>query len=117
MSTRRSILATAGVASVAAASSPWWAGKLLPSAHAAAPETCELVLENTGDTPLNAYVTGRDFETEEWLLLTADGEPYHLEEPGEEETPLPVDCAIPVEGSVTLTLPRMFGSRIYFVRD
>ncbi|NUK12577.1 sugar hydrolase, partial [Streptomyces lunaelactis] len=43
------------------------------------------------------------------------------ESPSAPQTPLPVDCAIPLRpagaGPVVLTLPQMFGARVYFVRD
>ncbi|MGH8792164.1 MAG: glycoside hydrolase family 64 protein [Stackebrandtia sp.] len=116
MVSRRSVLAQATVAGVAAATAPWWVRSLTPAAYAA-PETCELALENRGSGVLNAYVTGREFGTEKWMLLKADSSVYYLEDVSDPVTPIPEDCSIPVESSTVLTLPRMFGARIYFVSD
>lgn len=115
MLSRRTLLASA---SLGALTTPLWrpgtaTGHTTPNA----PQTCELALENRGGSPLNAYVTGREFGTDRWVLLRADSSLYHLENPAAPETPLPVDCSIPVSGTTVLTLPRMYGARIYFVRD
>ncbi|MGH8879167.1 MAG: glycoside hydrolase family 64 protein [Stackebrandtia sp.] len=119
MLSRRSLLTVTGATGVAAATAPWWSSALTSSASAAskAPETCELVLENTGGGKLNAYITGHEFGTDKWILIKADSSKYYLEEPGGPNTPLPEDCSIPVESSTTLTLPRMYGSRVYFCRE
>jgi hypothetical protein len=120
MISRRTLLAVTGAAGVVAASSPWWRRFGLATA-AAAPATCELALVNRSGSAVNAYVTGREFGTDRMMLLLADGRPYHLEEPPGPVTPLPVDAAIPLNPAgadpVVLTLPRMYGSRIYLVRD
>ncbi|MFE6717685.1 glycoside hydrolase family 64 protein [Streptomyces albidoflavus] len=89
---------------------------------AAAPETCELALENTSlSGQVNAYVTGRELATDRWIILRADGSVFRPDSPAEPNTPLPADCAIPLPpaGSdpLVLTLPQMYGSRVYFVRD
>ncbi|AJE82969.1 MULTISPECIES: glycoside hydrolase family 64 protein [Streptomyces] len=91
-------------------------------ARSAAPETCELALQNTSlPGEVNAYVTGRDLATDAWVVLKADGSVYRLEEPGAPNTPLPDDCAIPVPAAGSepkvITLPQMHGARVYFVRD
>ncbi|WP_035700768.1 beta-1,3-glucanase family protein, partial [Glycomyces tenuis] len=87
----------------------------------AAPATCELALVNDSDAAVNAYVTGREFGTDRFILLRASGGPYYLEEPPGPATPLPVDASIPLgapgSGPVVVTLPRMYGARIYFVRE
>jgi len=115
MVSRRTILASA---SLGALSTPMWLpGTATSQSTIAAPETCELALENDGGGNLNAYVTGREFGTDRMVLLRADSSLYYLEEPGAPNTPLPVDCSIPVGDSTVLTLPRMYGARIYFVRD
>ncbi|MGH3647615.1 MAG: beta-1,3-glucanase family protein [Micromonosporaceae bacterium] len=103
MVSRRIFLAASG----AVLAAPAWAWA------ETTPETCELALDGPSGT--NAYVTGREEGTDRWMLLRADGGYYHLEEPPGPQTPLPVDCAIPV-GRV-LTLRHMYGARIYFVRD
>lgn len=45
---------------------------------------------------VNAYVTGHEQGTDRWVLLRADGSVYKPESPAEANTPLPVDCAIPL---------------------
>ncbi|MFI8432908.1 glycoside hydrolase family 64 protein [Streptomyces sp. NPDC079020] len=107
--------------SAAALSYPLWGSALSPRA-AAAPATCELALENRSlPGTVHAYVTGHEQGTGRWVLLRPDGGVYRPESPGAPQTPLPVDCAIPLKGAgagpVVLTLPQMFGARVYFVRD
>lgn len=121
MVSRRTMLTATGVAGAVAASSPWWRSFAVPSASAA-PETCELALVNDTDaTNVNAYVTGREFGTDRMMLLRAGQGPYYLEEPPGPQTPLPVDASIPLNAPgaapVVLTLPRMYGARVYFVRE
>jgi hypothetical protein len=103
-----------------AASSPWWRPFAAPAAEAA-PATCELALVNDTDSPnVNAYVTGREFGTDRMMLLRANEGPYYLQEPGAPQTPLPVDASIPLGApgeAVAITLPRMYGARVYFVRE
>lgn len=119
MISRRVFLAsTAGAAaalSVATAAGAFGSGR-------AAADTCELALENSSlPGKVNAYVTGHEQGTDAWILLRADGSVYRPESPAEPGTPLPVDCAIPLpaagSGPVVLTLPQMYGARVYFVRD
>ncbi|MGW7369160.1 glycoside hydrolase family 64 protein [Streptomyces sp. NPDC054841] len=108
-----------GTAAAAAAS----AMALPLGSHAsAAPPTCELALENRSlPGTVHAYVTGHEQSTGRWILLRPDGGVYRPESPSAPQTPLPVDCAIPLRpagsGPVVLTLPQMFGARVYFVRD
>ncbi|MFJ9175070.1 glycoside hydrolase family 64 protein [Streptomyces sp. NPDC102360] len=118
MISRRIFLAGAGagIATTAAALTlpSWTAG--------AAPATCELALENKSlSGTVHAYVTGHENGTGNWVLLRADGSVYHPESPSAPQTPLPVDCAIPLgaAGSApkVVTLPQMYGARVYFVRD
>lgn len=121
MVSRRALITTAAATGAVAASYPWWRGAAGPDASAA-PTSCELALVNDTDSPsVNAYVTGREFGTDRMMLLMPDGSPYHIEEPPGTQTPLPVDAAIPLgapgSGPVVLQLPRMYGSRIYFVRE
>ncbi len=121
---RRTLLAASGAAVVSA---PFWGNALSLGTTArldssAAPDTCELALTNTSDSgTVNAYVTGREEGTDRWMLLRADGSYYHLEEPSQPQTPLPVDCAIPLHAPgadpLVLTLRHMYGARVYFVRD
>lgn len=121
MVSRRTVF-TGGALAVgaAAASSPWWSSLAVPSASAS-PLTCELALVNDTDSgSVNAYVTGREFGTDRMMLLRAGQGPYYIEQPGGPNTPLPVDCAIPLGSpgsTTTVTLPRMYGARVYFVRE
>ncbi|MEE1741238.1 glycoside hydrolase family 64 protein [Streptomyces sp. BE147] len=120
MISRRTFL-TGTAASAAALGYPLWGSALSPRA-AAAPATCELALENRSlPGTVHAYVTGHEQGTGRWALLRPDGGVYRPESPGAPQTPLPVDCAIPLKGAgagpVVLTLPQMFGARVYFVRD
>jgi len=117
---RRTFL-TSAVAIGTAASYPLWGSALSPDAKAA-PATCELALRNASlPGTVRAYVTGHEQSTGNWVLLRADGAVYRPESPAAPQTPLPVDCAIPLgaAGSApkVLTLPQMYGARVYFVRD
>ena len=120
MISRRTFL-TGAAAVGATASYPVWGSALSPAATAA-PATCELALKNASlPGTVRAYVTGHEQSTGNWLLLRADGSVYRPASPSAPQTPLPVDCAIPLgaAGSApkVLTLPQMFGARVYFVRD
>ncbi|GAA1900112.1 hypothetical protein GCM10009837_23490 [Streptomyces durmitorensis] len=100
---------------------PVWGSALSPGAKAA-PATCELALQNKSlPGQVHAYVTGHEQGTDRWVLLKPDGGVYRPDSPSAPQTPLPVDCAIPLgaAGSApkVLTLPQMFGARVYFVRD
>ncbi|GAA3099099.1 hypothetical protein GCM10010449_23010 [Streptomyces rectiviolaceus] len=100
---------------------PVWGSALSPGAKAA-PATCELALQNKSlPGEVRAYVTGHEQGTDRWVLLKPDGGVYRPDSPSAPQTPLPVDCAIPLgaAGSAPkiLTLPQMFGARVYFVRD
>ncbi|MGP4052752.1 glycoside hydrolase family 64 protein [Streptomyces sp. 2A115] len=121
MISRRTFL-TGSAAVTTAASYPAWGSALSPDARAAAPATCELALKNASlPGTVRAYVTGHEQSTGNWVLLRADGSVYRPASPSAPQTPLPVDCAIPLgaAGSApkVLTLPQMFGARVYFVRD
>ncbi|MGV9883931.1 glycoside hydrolase family 64 protein [Streptomyces sp. NPDC003006] len=124
MISRRTFLTTAAGAA-GALTHPLWGSALSASARAggkAAPTTCELALRNKSlPGQVRAYVTGHEQGTGRWLLLKPDGGVYRPESPSAPQTPLPVDCAIPLgaAGSAprVLTLPQMYGARIYFVRD
>ncbi|MGW6024655.1 glycoside hydrolase family 64 protein [Streptomyces sp. NPDC055099] len=120
MISRRVFLSTA-VGAAGALTYPVWGSVLSPGAKAA-PATCELALENKSlPGKVHAYVTGHEQGTDRWVLLKPDGGVYRPDSPSAPETPLPVDCAIPLgaAGSApkVLTLPQMYGARVYFVRD
>ncbi|WP_406279821.1 glycoside hydrolase family 64 protein [Streptomyces sp. NBC_00191] len=112
---------TGTAAAATALTYPAWGSALSPRAKAA-PPTCELALENRSlPGTVHAYVTGHAQDTNQWVLLRADGSVYRPDSPSAPQTPLPVDCAIPLKGAgagpVLLTLPQMYGARVYFVRD
>ncbi|MFD0549138.1 glycoside hydrolase family 64 protein [Streptomyces rectiviolaceus] len=120
MISRRVFLSTAAGAA-GALTYPVWGSALSPGAKAA-PATCELALQNKSlPGEVRAYVTGHEQGTDRWVLLKPDGGVYRPDSPSAPQTPLPVDCAIPLgaAGSAPkiLTLPQMFGARVYFVRD
>ncbi|MBM7172601.1 sugar hydrolase [Streptomyces sp. G44] len=124
MISRRTFLTTAAGAA-GALTHPLWGSALSPSARAAgkaAPATCELALKNASlPGRVHAYVTGHEQGTGRWVLLRPDGGVYRPESPSAPHTPLAVDCAIPLGAAgsapTVLTLPQMYGARVYFVRD
>ncbi|MEU1281642.1 glycoside hydrolase family 64 protein [Streptomyces sp. NPDC005805] len=117
----RRLFLTGAAATATALTYPVWGSALSPRAGAA-PATCELALENKSlPGTVHAYVTGHEDGSGDWVLLRPDGGVYKPANPSAPMNPLAVDCAIPLKpagaGPVTLTLPRMFGARVYFVRD
>ncbi|MEU6084685.1 beta-1,3-glucanase family protein [Streptomyces sp. NPDC047108] len=116
MVSRRKFLTAAGAAAVTAP----FAGTLLSSRAAAAPATCELALENKSlPGSVNAYVTGHEEGTGKWVLLRPDGSKFYL--PQSSEMQEIEDCSIPLKaagnGPTVVTLPQMYGARVYFVRN
>ncbi|WP_406103033.1 glycoside hydrolase family 64 protein [Streptomyces sp. NBC_01003] len=117
----RRLFLTGAATAATALTYPAWGSALSPEAKAA-PATCELALQNKSlPGTVRAYVTGHEQGTDRWVLLKPDGGVYHPDSPSAPQTPLPVDCAIPLgaAGSTPkiLTLPQMYGARVYFVRD
>jgi hypothetical protein len=117
----RRLFLTGAATAATALTYPAWGSALSPDAKAA-PATCELALQNKSlPGTVRAYVTGHEQGTDRWVLLKPDGGVYHPDSPAAPQTPLPVDCAIPLgaAGSApkVLTLPQMYGARVYFVRD
>ncbi|MFC9609147.1 glycoside hydrolase family 64 protein [Streptomyces sp. NPDC056938] len=117
----RRLFLTGAATAATALTYPAWGSALSPDATAA-PATCELALQNKSlPGTVRAYVTGHEQGTDRWVLLKPDGGVYHPDSPAAPQTPLPVDCAIPLgaAGSApkVLTLPQMYGARVYFVRD
>ncbi|MFE0546365.1 glycoside hydrolase family 64 protein [Streptomyces sp. NPDC058891] len=97
-------------------------GALASGIAQAAPATCQLALRNASlPGTVRAYVTGHEQSTGAWMLLRADGSVYRPTSPSAPQTPLPVDCSIPLgpagSPATVLALPQMYGARIYFVRD
>ena len=82
--------------------------------------TISVVLKNNTNSPtLFAHITGRDDGG--LVLMQADGRTlYHPGSPGGTLQPLGADCAINIGGpgqQRVLTVPRMFGARIWFCKD
>ncbi|MFG2196661.1 beta-1,3-glucanase family protein [Streptomyces sp. NPDC048639] len=116
MVSRRKFLTAAGAAAITAP----FAGSLLSSRAAATPATCELALENKSlSGSVNAYVTGHEQGTGKWILLRSDGSKFYL--PQSSQMQEIEDCSIPLKaagsGPTVVTLPQMYGARVYFVRN
>jgi hypothetical protein len=82
--------------------------------------TISVVLKNNTNSPaLFAHITGRDDGG--LVLMQADGRSlYRPGSPGGTLQPLGADCAINIGGpgqQRVLTVPRMFGARIWFCKD
>ncbi|MFB6820635.1 beta-1,3-glucanase family protein [Streptomyces virginiae] len=115
---RRKLLAvTAGLALAVPAAAAW----LEMSANASTTATLPLDLVNTtGNNTVYAYVLGRDPAAGgTWAFIQANGSSlYHPPAPANDQTPLGVDCAIPLNesgaGPRRVTLPRLDSGRIYF---
>ncbi|AXG80496.1 glycoside hydrolase family 64 protein [Streptomyces paludis] len=118
----RRLFLTGATAAATALTYPVWGSALSPAASAA-PEFCEIALQNKSlPGTVHAYITGHDATTGGgWALLRADGSVYRPQSPATRLTPLPVDCAIPLNPAGAaprvLRLPQLFGARVYFVRD
>ncbi|QIS21376.1 hypothetical protein F6W96_26615 [Nocardia terpenica] len=87
---------------------------------AATPATLPVdVVNNSGSNTVYAYVTGQAIDNGNALmLLEADGQtPYYPPSPSS-QTPVAVDCAIPLNASgsspKTITIPHIAGGRIWF---
>lgn len=93
----RRLFLTGAAATATALTYPVWGSALGPHASAAS-ATCELALENRSlPGTVHAYVTGHEQGTDRWMLLRADGSVYRPDSPAAPQTPLPVDCAIPLK--------------------
>ncbi|KAG6009563.1 hypothetical protein E4U43_008702 [Claviceps pusilla] len=82
--------------------------------------TLDIVLRNeTGAAQLYAHITGRDDSGV--VLLQSDGKTaYRPLNPSSTLSPLAADCAIAIGSpgaSRTVSIPRIFGARIWFSRD
>ncbi|GAA3772344.1 glycoside hydrolase family 64 protein [Streptomyces phyllanthi] len=120
MISRRALL-TGTAAAATTVTYPVLGSALSPTAEAA-PATCELALRNASlPGTVRAYVTGHEQSTGGWMLLRADGSVHRPASPSAPQTPLAVDCSIPLgpagSAPTVLTLPQMYGARVYFVRD
>ncbi|MBK1786639.1 glycoside hydrolase family 64 protein [Prauserella cavernicola] len=108
--------------SAAALSAPLWARPLVAVAStAAAPDNLKFSLVNNSGATAYAYITGQhgaQADDGRPVFIKADGTAYFPPRPGgAEPEPLGEDCAIPVDGTTEVTVPRMFGARVYFVTE
>ncbi|QKX59108.1 uncharacterized protein TRUGW13939_06239 [Talaromyces rugulosus] len=90
---------------------------------ATTPTTLDFQLQNqTTSGTVYAYITGQAIDKDNALfLLKSDGKTaYYPASPSGSNQALGADCAIPlgaVGNSVTVTIPRLAGARLWFVRD
>jgi hypothetical protein len=90
---------------------------------ATTPTTLDFQLQNqTTSGTVYAYITGQAIDKDNALfLLESDGKTaYYPSSPSGTNQALGADCAIPlgaVGNSVTVTIPRLAGARLWFVRD
>lgn len=90
---------------------------------ATTPTTLDFQLQNqTTSGTVYAYITGQAIDNNNALfLLKSDGKTaYYPASPSGSQQALGADCAIPlgaVGNSVTVTIPRLAGARLWFVRD
>ncbi|KAI8949469.1 glucanase B [Xylaria longipes] len=86
------------------------------------PTTQFALKNNTTSSGAYAYVTGLDINNNNaYAFLEPDGKTlYYPESPSEPQSPLAVDCAIPLGApgtTTTVTIPQLAGGRIWFVVD
>ena len=103
--------------SAAALTAPFWAQAISAPFASAAPESMKFVLQNNSGGPANAYIAGFSDAEKKAVFIKKDGTPYFPEAGGPEPAPIGDDVAIPVDGTVEVTVPRMYGARVYFVRE
>ncbi|MFC7341366.1 glycoside hydrolase family 64 protein [Saccharopolyspora griseoalba] len=103
--------------SAAALTSPLWAQAISAPFASAAPESLKFVLKNDSGKTAHAYIAGFSDAEKKAVFVRQDGTQYFPQAGGPEPQPLDEDPAIPVDGSVEVTVPRMYGSRVYFVTD
>ncbi|MFD7817315.1 beta-1,3-glucanase family protein [Streptomyces sp. NPDC059785] len=93
-----------------------------PASATASTLSIDLV-NNTGSNTVYAYVSGLALDNNNaWCLVRSDGRtPYYPTSPSATGTPLPVDCAIPLNASGAaarrITIPRLAGGRLWFSID
>ncbi|MEV4647787.1 glycoside hydrolase family 64 protein [Saccharopolyspora sp. NPDC049357] len=100
--------------SAAALTAPFWAQAISAPFASAAPESMKFVLQNNSGGPANAYIAGFSDAEKKAVFIKADGTPYFPEAGGPEPAPIGDDVAIPVDGTVEVTVPRMYGARVYY---
>jgi len=100
--------------SAAALTSPFWAQAVSAPFASAAPETLKFVLQNNSGGPATAYIAGFSDAEKKAVFIRKDGSPYFPEAGGPEPQPVGPEAGIPVDGTVEVNVPRMYGSRLYF---
>ncbi|MBQ6644667.1 MAG: beta-1,3-glucanase [Saccharopolyspora sp.] len=100
--------------SAAALSSPFWAQAISAPFASAAPESLKFVLKNDSGGPATAYIAGFSEAETKAVFIKQDGTPLFPEAGGTEPEPVGPEAGIPVDGTVEVTVPRMYGARVYF---
>ena len=100
--------------SAAALSSPFWAQAISAPFASAAPESLKFVLKNDSGGPATAYIAGFSEAENKAVFIKQDGTPLFPEAGGTEPEPVGPEAGIPVDGTVEVTVPRMYGARVYF---
>src|SRR5690606_27365691 len=103
--------------SAAALTSPFWAPAISAPFASAAPERLTFVLRNDSGTTAHAYIAGFSDAQGKPVFVRQDGTEYFPEAAGAEPQPLDEDPSIAIDGSVEVSVPRMYGARVYFVTD
>ncbi|MGB4758577.1 MAG: beta-1,3-glucanase family protein [Candidatus Saccharimonadales bacterium] len=80
------------------------------------------LVNNSSTNTVYAYIIGLDMNDGRWMLVSSDGNgTYKPPNPPQNYTPLPVDCAIPLNAigapGKQVTIPRMVSGRIFFSYD
>lgn len=94
-----------------------------PSTGGGLPTALTTALVNNSNTDtVYAYIIGLDMNDGRWTLVSADGNgTYKPPNPPQNYTPLPVDCAIPLNPSGApgkqITIPRLVSGRIFISYD
>lgn len=103
--------------SAVALSTPFWGQAISAPFASAAPEKLKFSMVNNSGSPAHAYIAGMSDGDGKAMFVRKDGTVYFPEAGGPEPQPLPEDPAIPVDGTVEVTVPRMYGARVYFVTN
>jgi hypothetical protein len=103
--------------SAAALTSPFWAQAINAPFASAAPERLKFVLRNNSGTTAHAYIAGISDTEKKAVFIRSDGTSYFPTAGGPVPQPLGEDPAIPVNDTVEVIVPRMYGARVYFVTN
>ncbi|MCI2422217.1 glycoside hydrolase family 64 protein [Saccharopolyspora sp. K220] len=103
--------------SAAALTAPFWGQAISLPFASAAPENLKFKLVNNSGATAHAYITGLSDGDGRAVFVRPDSTLYFPEASGPEPQPLGEDPAIPVDGTVEVTVARMFGARVYFATN